>query len=160
MRSLSSRIASFIEEHAALQPLKECHSQRRGSLGPRDITIAVLGGGLAGPAFARRALTLAAELGIDVRIELLTRPSCNYCAGLITDLSLQSMADLYGLSVPPGTIKESVSEVVYINNSGSAGLQLRAPLTSVLRTSRFKQQGFDESWVDSIFERACKITPD
>jgi len=152
MASLSSRIVALIEKHVGLRPLEKHIPQRQDGLPCRPITIAVLGGGLAGPAFVRRVLVLASELGADIRVELLTRPSCNYCAGLITDVSLQSMLNVFGLPVPPNVIKESIAEVVYINPAGKVNLQLERPLTSVLRTSRFKQQGFDESWVDSVFE--------
>lgn len=152
MSGLGSRIASFVEKHRAVHPLQSNAVGSRGHEHVSGITIAVIGGGLSGPAFARRALTLANELGVGVRIELLTRPSCNYCAGLITDVSLKSMHQLYGLTIPSNVIREAIHEVVFINSSGSVAIPLSEPLTSVLRTSRFKQLGFDESWVESVFE--------
>ena len=152
MTGLGSRIASFVEKHRAVHPLQDHAVGSRGHEHASGITIAVIGGGLAGPAFARRALTLANELGTDIRVELLTRPSCNYCAGLITDVSLKSMQQLYRLTIPPDVIKETINEVVFINPQGSAAIPMLEPLTSVLRTSRFKQQGFDESWVEHVFQ--------
>lgn len=152
MPGLGSRIATLVEKHRAVRPLQNHAAGSPGHEHASQMTIAVIGGGLAGPAFARRALTLAQELGIDIRIELLTRPSCNYCAGLITDVSLKSMKLLYGLTIPPDVIREAISEVVFINPQGLAAIPLVKPLTSVLRTSRFKQQGFDESWVENVFQ--------
>lgn len=152
MPGLGSKIASFVEKHSAVRPLQNHAVDGQGHERASGITIAVIGGGLAGPAFARRALTLANELGMDIRVELLTRPSCNYCAGLITDVSLRSMRQLYGLTIPPDVIREAINEVVFINPRGSAAIPLFEPLTSVLRTSRFKQQGFDESWIEYVFQ--------
>ena len=148
----SGGIVSYIEERTRLQPLELVGLGSERSVVPSGTTIAVVGGGLSGPAFARRVLTLAAKLDIDVQIELLTRPSCNYCAGLITNISLHTMRNLYDLSVPPEVIKESIFEVVYMNRHGSVTVPLADPLTSVLRTSRFKQRGFDESWIESVFK--------
>ena len=152
MPGLGSRIASLVEKHSAVRPLQSHEGRGRGHEHTSGITIAVIGGGLSGPAFARRALTLAGELGTDIRVELLTRPSCNYCAGLITDVSLKSMQQLYRLTIPADVIKETINEVVFINPQGCAAIPLLEPLTSVLRTSRFKQQGFDESWVEQVFQ--------
>lgn len=151
MLGLGSRIASFVEKRSAVRPLRNGAVNRRHDFAS-PMTIAVVGGGLSGPAFARRALTLAGELGTDIRIELLTRPSCNYCAGLITDVSLKSMQQLYGLTIPPDVVRETINEVVFINPQGSAPIPLWEPLTSVLRTSRFKQQGFDEFWIEHVFQ--------
>lgn len=139
-----------MEKHGAVRPLSY-RAATPGNAGASPMTIAVIGGGLAGPAFARRALRIAGELGMDVRVELLTRPSCNYCAGLITDVSLQSMRQLYGLTIPPDVVRETIDEVVFINSRGSVPISLKEPMTSVLRTSRFKQQGFDVSWVEHVF---------
>ena len=153
MTRLSSKIVSLLEDRLRIRPLADSRpASERPSQIPRGATIAVIGGGLAGPSFARRALALSTELGLGIKIKLLTRPSCNYCAGLITDLSLQTMHDLYGLDVPDNVIKETIHEVVYMNRHDSVTVPLVEPLTSVLRTSRFKQQGFDESWVERVFQ--------
>ncbi|MBF0500448.1 MAG: hypothetical protein HQM09_09965 [Candidatus Riflebacteria bacterium] len=149
---MSSRIVSFIEEFARLRPLRKKRAQPGSNAIPRGSTIAIIGGGLAGPAFARRALCLASETGIPIRVELLTHHNCNFCAGLITDLTLKTMNDLYGLSIPAQVIKETISEVIFISRHGSLKLPLLAPLTSVLRTNKFSQKGFDDSWIDSVFK--------
>ncbi len=153
MSSLGARVASYMEERYRTRPLAEYPSHDRRECRLRDGTvIAVAGGGLAGPAFARRVLALAAECGVHVRVELLTRPNCNYCAGLITDLALASMRGLYGLEVPADITKETIGEVVYMSRRDSVAVPMWKPLTSVLRTSRFKQRGFDDSWLEMVLK--------
>lgn len=151
MADLMARLVGFLEDHRRIRPLQKAVPQPTDGFSQAPITICVIGGGLAGPAFARRALSLAGKLGRPLRIELLTRPACNYCAGLVTDLARQTMSGLYEIVIPSNIIKESIYEVVYLNRHGLVAIPLAAPLTSVLRTNRFKQLGFDDTWLDSVF---------
>ena len=151
--SLSGRLVSFVENRFRVHPLRRAALPAKNPAIPPHSRIAVVGGGLAGPAFARQALGLAAEMNLPLRIDLLTHPHCNYCAGLITDLALKTMTDLYDFSFPGQIIKEEIHRVVYLTPSGEVIIPLPSPLTSVLRTNKFQQKGFDESWLDSVSER-------
>jgi len=152
MSSFTAQFVSFLEKRFRFRPLQKSFTLPGKAAISDNTTIAVVGGGLAGPAFARRALSLAAQLGVRINVVLLTQPTCNYCAGLITDLTLQTMDRLYQLQIPGNIIKESIHEVVYLNPHGSVNLSLAAPLTSVFRTNRFHQSGFDDFWLDSVFD--------
>lgn len=110
----------------------------------------MLGGGIAGTGFARRMLSLAASREAPVKITLISRPSCNYCGGLITNLSLDTLRRIYDFEVPEDVVVSQIDEVVLVNRSGSASVCLESPLASVFRTSRFGQLGFDDSFRTSI----------
>jgi len=118
----------------------------------KTVTVAVVGGGIAGPAFVRRLLTLAEEARFDVEVVLLSRPSCNYCGGLITNLSLQTMRGLYRFEPAKDVVLSTIDEVVFINRHGSERVAFDAPLMSVFRTSRFGQTGFDDDFRHRILE--------
>lgn len=118
---------------------------------PKDgFSIAIIGGGIAGPAFAMRALSLASELGIRINVTLISRPSCNYCGGLVTNLSLKTMRGFYGYEPAQDVILSEVEEVVLVNPEGSASVAFESPLASVFRTSRFGQAGLDDNFRQSI----------
>ena len=142
----------FIEEHYGRKPPTEhtCTS----SVSPHALkdgsSIVIIGGGIAGPAFARRILSSAVERGIRLSVTLLSRPNCNYCGGLITDLSLETMRGLYSFEPPPEVVLTRIDEAVLINPHGSASVVFESPLASVFRTSRFGELGFDDNFRQNI----------
>ncbi|KKM09162.1 hypothetical protein SY88_20025 [Clostridiales bacterium PH28_bin88] len=113
-------------------------------------TVAIVGGGIAGCIFARQLLRLAGEKGIGARLILFNTKTCNYCGGLITDLSTQTLKSLFDLDIPAEVALGYIKECVYINPYGDVPVEIRSPLISTLRTSKFGQQGFDDSLKERI----------
>ena len=113
---------------------------------PRDgFSVVVIGGGIAGPAFVKRILALAVQLGLRINVTLVSRPSCNYCGGLITSLSLRTLRGIYDYEPGPEVVLSQIDEVVLVNSYGSAGVLFESALASAFRTSRFGHMGLDDS---------------
>jgi len=108
-------------------------------------TVAVVGGGLAGPVFARQLLALTRERGPAVRVVLFDQTDCNYCAGLMTALARSSLLALCDLEVPEEVILTEIEGCIYLNSSGSTVVNAEHPLVSMLRTDRFGEAGFDDA---------------
>jgi hypothetical protein len=106
-------------------------------------------------------LALAIELGVRIKITLISRPSCNYCGGLITALSLQTMRDIYDYQPGPDVVLSEIDEAVLINPRGAAATPFESPLVSVFRTGRFGPTGLDSDFRETILaglpERAGKM---
>ncbi|WP_366921838.1 hypothetical protein MFMK1_002255 [Metallumcola ferriviriculae] len=111
--------------------------------------VTVIGGGIAGSAFARQLASLAQEHDKSIKISMVNSTNCNYCGGLITNVALDTLSQMYKLEVPDNLVLKQVDECIYINQEGSVTVHLPHPLTATLRTSRFGLPGFD----DSIKER-------
>ena len=113
-------------------------------------TVAVIGGGISGSAFARRLLMLAAQEGRRLKVNVLSGPTCNYCGGLVTDLSLVTMRQLYGLDVPPGVKLTELNECIFVNRYGGTVVKIDVPLMSMLRTGKFGIPGLDDAFREQI----------
>jgi len=109
------------------------------------MTIAVVGGGLAGPLFARQLLALTRERGPNIKVVILDQTDCNYCAGLMTALAGSSLQNLYGLSVPEEVILTTIGGCIFVNSADSTCITVNNPLVSMLRTDRFGEAGFDDA---------------
>ncbi|MDO8586115.1 MAG: hypothetical protein Q7T82_03660 [Armatimonadota bacterium] len=157
MESVSSKpwLVRTIEARFSRRPPIASPGVADGSGGSRlrdGARVAVVGAGIAGPAFARRLLTLSMDQGKALSVMLFNRPSCNYCGGLITDLSLKTMQALYRLEPSPASVLTRVGEVVFVNPRGSVPVSFESPLTSIFRTSRFGEIGFDDDFRKRILE--------
>lgn len=119
---------------------------------PNGSTVVIVGGGLAGSAFARQLLMLCHKEKKKYRVVLVNSTGCNYCGGLFTDLAREALHNLYGQDIREGTILKKVESCVYINNKGSVRINLPVPMTATLRTSRFGVTGFDDSLKERILE--------
>ncbi|OAT85850.1 NAD(P)/FAD-dependent oxidoreductase [Desulfotomaculum copahuensis] len=119
---------------------------------PEGSTVVIVGGGLAGSAFARQLLMLCRRENRSINIKLVNSTGCNYCGGLVTDLARKTMEQLYELEMPPNLVLEKIEGCHYVNRQGSVAVQLPAPLTSTLRTSRFGVPGFDDAIKMRILE--------
>ncbi len=109
------------------------------------MTVAVVGGGLAGTLFARQLLTYTQARGPAVKVVLLDQTDCNYCAGLMTSLARSSLLSLCGLSVPEEVILTEIDGCIYVNDAGSSRVDVGSPLVSMLRTDRFGEAGLDNA---------------
>lgn len=109
------------------------------------MTVAVVGGGLAGPIFARQLLAFTRNRGPAVRVVLFDQTACNYCAGLMTALARRSLASLCQLEVPQEVILTEIDGCIYLSDAGSTEVAIDQPLVSMLRTDRFGEAGFDNA---------------
>ncbi|MBI2843558.1 MAG: hypothetical protein HYX78_09170 [Armatimonadetes bacterium] len=147
------KIIRFIETRFARKPPPEsvCEPQVKPPTCLKDgSSVVIIGGGIAGPAFARRVICLAIERGLRINVTLISRPSCNYCGGLITNLSLETLRRLYAFEPPAEVVLTEIDEAVLVNSQGSAEVMFESPLASIFRTSRFGQVGFDDNFRTSI----------
>ena len=112
------------------------------------MTIAVVGGGLAGPLFARQLLSYTRENGPYIKVVIFDQTDCNYCAGLMTFLAGSSLQSLCGLTVPEEVILTTIGGCIYVNSSDSTCITVNNPLVSMLRTDRFSEAGFDDASLD------------
>ncbi|MDA8233315.1 MAG: hypothetical protein M0Z31_00635 [Clostridia bacterium] len=115
-------------------------------------TIVIVGGGLAGSAFARQMLMLCHKEKKRYQIYLINSTGCNYCGGLVTDLALQTLNTLYGQGIAEDVVLKKVQTCVYINSEGSFKIRIGIPMMATLRTSRFGFIGMDDSLKTRILE--------
>jgi flavin-dependent dehydrogenase len=119
--------------------------------GPTDrplrdgMTVVIIGGGIAGPLFARQLLTHTRETGVNVRVVILDHVDCNYCAGLMTSLARETLTSVCSLDIPREVILNEINGCVFINRAGSTSVNVNSTLVSMLRTDRFGEAGFDNS---------------
>lgn len=143
----------LIEDRFGRKPPKEptCRSTRDRYFKPVDgCSVVIIGGGMAGTAFAKRILTSAVELGIRINTTIISRPSCNYCGGLITNLALRTMRGLYGYEPAPEVVLSEIDEAILVNSHSSRSVRFESPLASVFRTSRFGQVGLDDNFRENV----------
>jgi len=114
--------------------------------------VVIVGGGLAGSAFARQFLWLSAAEDLKVKVKMINAPNCNFCGGLMTRLAAHYLKRFYRLETPADLILGHMDEVVYINTAGTIPVPLGLNLVSLLRTSRFGETGFDDSLKQRITE--------
>ncbi|MHB1126673.1 MAG: hypothetical protein ACYC2T_06895 [Bacillota bacterium] len=119
---------------------------------PDGAAVIIIGGGIAGSAFARQLFVLAHQEKRHVKVYMVNSTNCNYCGGLVTNLALETMSSLYGWDVPSDLVLKRVDRCTYINTAGSSLVQVDIPLTATLRTSRFGIPGFDDSLKSRILE--------
>ncbi|MEW6624052.1 MAG: hypothetical protein AB1420_13140 [Bacillota bacterium] len=157
-----SKLTQWIVKHNLLKPPSLEVSVRGQEVNPlKDGDhVVVVGGGIAGSAFARRLLSLAVKEGKKVKVTMVNGTSCNYCGGLITDLALKTFNQTYGLRVPKDVVLTRIKEFAYINSQGSFDLSIEEPMLGVLRTSRFGVIGFDDSFKMRILEGLPDETAD
>lgn len=121
--------------------------------GLRDgASVVIVGGGVAGTAFARRLLALTRG-GPQVQVTLIDQTYCNYCAGLMTGLAQQALLHLLDLRVPEHVVMTRICECVVVNRRGGIAVPVDVPLFSMLRTDRFGEPGFDDSLKAQVLER-------
>lgn len=114
--------------------------------------VLVIGGGIAGSAFARQLLRYTYMLGKDVKVTLINATSCNYCGGLMTDLSFRMLEEFFEYEFPKELILGDIVECVYINPSGEAPVEVGQRLITMLRTDKFGYPGFDDYFRERILE--------
>lgn len=119
---------------------------------PKNPTIAVIGGGISGPCFVRSFLRLAKKENISPKIFLFNKRTCNYCAGLMTEVSRETLKILYSLEVPKELILSNLESCVFINSYGDVEVPLDMPLVSMLRTEKFGIHGLDENLRERMLE--------
>jgi 2-polyprenyl-6-methoxyphenol hydroxylase-like FAD-dependent oxidoreductase len=146
-RSLLARL-----ERRLSRPIPTPQPIRRRDGLPPGTRIAVIGGGVAGTAFVRRLLTLSRQSGRPLDVTLLDQIDCNYCAGLMTRLARETLRSLYDLEVPEELILTRVDHCVYLNRYGGITVRVDEPLITMLRTERFGEVGFDDSFKYRILE--------
>lgn len=117
-----------------------------------DGQVVVIGGGIAGSAFARQFLAFSGQAGLGARVVMINHVNCNYCGGLVTDLSLNTLRRAYGLEIPGNVVLNRIGEAVYVNPAGGQTIRLDQPLVSMMRTSKFGELGFDDSLRTRISE--------
>lgn len=143
---MPSPFLRFIENRFARRPPKYLSRLTRVGDRLKDGTrVLVVGAGIAGSAFARQLLRLTRREGIRAEVVLLNGRSCNYCGGLITGLSARTFEGLFDLPVPEDRILTQIHEVIYSNPAGFLSVPFHAQLSSILRTSRFGELGFDDA---------------
>lgn len=133
-------------------PWADAASSPQLAPGLDDLVVAVLGGGMAGSAFARHFLSLTARHGSKAKVVMINSINCNYCGGLVTRLAQAALNGHYQLNVPEDRILARIDECVYVNLAGDVRVRMRSPLASILRTSRFGELGFDDSFKERITE--------
>lgn len=114
--------------------------------------VLVVGGGIAGSAFARQLLRYTYDLGKDVRVTLVNATSCNYCGGLMTDLSFRMLEEFFDYEFPRELILGDIVECVYINPSGEVPVEVGQRLITMLRTDKFGYPGFDDYFRERILQ--------
>jgi len=119
---------------------------------PDNSAVVIVGGGLAGTAFARQLLMLCDKEKKKYHVYLINSTGCNYCGGLVTDLALKTMGGLYNQGISEGVVLKKIRSCNYINNESSVKIRMRTPLMATLRTSRFGILGFDDSLKERILE--------
>ncbi|MEK6645072.1 MAG: hypothetical protein AABY84_00145 [Candidatus Firestonebacteria bacterium] len=117
-----------------------------------DIKIVVIGTGIAASVFTRHILTLASKENMNVKIIQIGHSSCNYCGGLMTNLASTTLKNLLNLDIPIDVELSKINRCIFINSYGGFEVALNAPLISMLRTSKFGEQGFDDSLRKKILE--------
>ena len=156
MSQAGSGLIHWIEERLAKRPppfrrFPVVSGTRRPAL--RDGTrVIVVGGGMAGSAFARQLARLTHLEGIRAEVTVLNSINCNYCGGLVTNLSADTLEGLYDLSVPSDRVLARIDECIYANAEGRVQVPLDPPLASILRTSRFGEPGFDDAFKERMAE--------
>ncbi|MHB8928070.1 MAG: NAD(P)/FAD-dependent oxidoreductase [Bacillota bacterium] len=117
---------------------------------PAGTHIIVIGGGIAGSAFTRQILRLSAEAGLDVRVTLLNSTACNYCGGLLTRVSRDTLETLIDFRIPTEQVLGHIEEEVYVTQAGETQVPVGFPLYSILRTDKFGYPGFDDTFREEI----------
>lgn len=92
--------------------------------------VAVIGGGPAGSFFSLFLLRLAANVGIDVRVDLYEPRhytcagpgSCNHCGGIISESLVQLLAT-EGINLPPSIVRRGIDSYVLHTDIGSVRLE-------------------------------------
>ncbi|GAW91452.1 putative geranylgeranyl reductase [Calderihabitans maritimus] len=119
---------------------------------PDGSKVLVIGGGIAGSAFTRQLFLLAEKESRDISVTLINSTNCNYCGGLVTNLALNTLRELYQLDIPDELVLKNIEECVFINRCGSTEVLVPDSLTATLRTSRFGLPGFDDSIKQRIMD--------
>lgn len=117
---------------------------------PAGTRVIVVGGGIAGSAFARQIARLSAEAGRPVRVTLLNSTACNYCGGLLTRVSRNTLETVIGYPIPADQVLGHIEEEVYVTPAGEIRLPIGFPLYSILRTDKFGYPGFDDTFREEM----------
>ncbi|MHB0885811.1 MAG: geranylgeranyl reductase family protein [Bacillota bacterium] len=117
---------------------------------PAGTHVIVIGGGIAGSAFARQIARLSAEAGHPVRVTLLNSTACNYCGGLLTRVSRNTLETLIDYPIPAEQFLGRIEEEIYVTPAGEMHLPIGFPLYSILRTDKFGYPGFDDTFREEI----------
>ncbi len=117
---------------------------------PAGTHVIVIGGGIAGSAFARQIVRLSAEAGHPVRVTLLNSTACNYCGGLLTRVSRNTLETLIDYPIPAEQFLGRIEEEIYVTPAGEMHLPIGFPLYSILRTDKFGYPGFDDTFREEI----------
>jgi len=154
---LQSQIIKIIEEKFSRKPHlpfydKESKIISKERLSQDEIKIVVIGTGIAASVFTRHILTLASKENMNVKIIQIGHSSCNYCGGLMTTLASSTLKNLLNLDIPTDVELSKINRCIFINSYGGFEVALKEPLISMLRTSRFGEQGFDDSLRKKILE--------
>lgn len=110
----------------------------------KGLHITVIGGGIAGTAFARFILEFSKRENIKINITIINNISCNYCAGLMTNIAYDSITKSAGYNIDGLVVLTKLTDCVFINEKGAEEVPLEDSLISVLRTNKFGVQGFDD----------------
>lgn len=132
----------YIEKKFSLKSFKELAAQ--GAPYYKDLHITVIGAGIAGIFFTRFMFSFARREKINIKITMINNLTCNYCAGLMTDIAYHAIRDVGKYELGDDVILSRLTHCVYINSKGSAVIGLPVPLASVLRTNKFGIRGFDD----------------
>ncbi len=117
---------------------------------PDGSTVVIIGGGIAGSSLARQLLGIAGHFNRVINVVMVNSSSCNYCGGLVTDLALHTLHDLHHLNIPENVVLNRLDRFYYANRFGSVEVDVGPALVAMLRTSRFGQVGFDDSFKQRI----------
>lgn len=108
------------------------------------IHLTVVGAGVAGILFTRFVFEIAKRENVKVKMTLINNVSCNYCAGLMTNIAYDALVNQSKYTIGDNVVLSRLTDCVFINSRGSDIVPLDKPLISVLRTNKFGIQGFDD----------------
>ncbi len=146
-------IVRYLEQNFSPKVPKHTLTDKPTGGGLRDgQRVAIIGGGIAGSAFARQLLLHAQKENRNIEVVMVNSTNCNYCGGLVTPLARQALQDLYNLELPDYLVLKWIQNCLYINASGSAEIKLHTPMAGILRTSRFGLVGFDDHFKENILQ--------
>ena len=146
-------VIGWLEQHFSRRPPQGDTTVPDDAAGlPDGSTVVIVGGGLAGSAYARQLLLLCNKANKRYRVYLINSTGCNYCGGLFTDLARMTLHTLYDQGIPADIALKEVGSCVYINSEAGVKVRLHEPMLATLRTSRFGITGFDDSLKERILE--------
>jgi flavin-dependent dehydrogenase len=117
--------------------------------------VAIVGGGPAGSFFAYFVLKFAAEIGLDVQVDIYEPRSfarcgpagCNHCGGIVSESMVQILA-ADGIRLPPSVVQRGIDSYqihMDVGSVGIAGLAGESRIAALFRGNG-PREGGDSDW--------------